>query len=258
MKLANAMCRRLGVAALMAVVLPLTFAHTQAQAETFVDKAAESAIRASFKSARPDLSIESVSNSEVQGLYRAEVQNGPTFYASPDGKYILLGELYEIGENGIENVEEKRLMPERKAALSAVSDDDMITFSPKGETKASLYVFTDVDCGYCQKLHQEVPRLNQLGIAVHYLAYPRAGVGPQSPTYSKMVSAWCADDRQAAMDILKQGGNVPTKTCANPVAEQYRLGAQLGVTGTPAIVTESGRLIPGYKPADQLAATVLR
>lgn len=252
MKFTSAMCRHLFVAALTGLAL------ASAHAETFVDKAAESAIRESFKSARPDLTIESVSKSEVQGLYRAVVQSGPTFYASPDGKYILLGEMYEIGENGIENVEEKRLMPERKAALSTLSQDDMIIFSPKGKTKAALYVFTDVDCGYCQKLHQEVPRLNELGIEVRYLAYPRAGVGRQSPTYNKMVSAWCADDPQKAMDILKQGGTVPNKTCTNPVAEQYRLGAQLGVTGTPAIVTETGRLIPGYKPADQLAATVLR
>ena len=132
----------------------------------------------------------------------------------------------------------------------------MIIFSPKGETKGAVYVFTDVDCGYCQKLHQEVPQLNAAGIEVRYLAYPRAGLS--TPTFDKMVSAWCADDRNAAMNALKIGANVTAKKCDNPVAAQYQLGAAMGVTGTPAIVLEDGTLIPGYKPAAQLIPLVTR
>jgi thiol:disulfide interchange protein DsbC len=129
----------------------------------------------------------------------------------------------------------------------------MIVFSPKGQVKASVTVFTDVDCGYCQKLHEEVPALNAKGIEVRYLAYPRAGIG--SPSYNKIVSAWCANDQQDALTKLKRRQPIPTNICAgNPVAAQFALGGKMGVRGTPALVLESGRLLPGYMPADRLAA----
>jgi thiol:disulfide interchange protein DsbC len=242
---------------LLALVASLLFVGPlAAETKTFVDKAAEQAIRGAFKKARPDLAVSTIATSEIPGLYRVEIQNGPTLYSSADGRYFVAGELFELGENGIVNVAEKRLQPMRKDMLAKISRDDMIIFSPEGETKGALYVFTDVDCGFCQKLHQEVPALNAKGIEVRYLAYPRQGVG--TPTFKKMVSAWCADDRLAAMDAMKARKPYPQKQCKTPIIEQYELGQQLGVTGTPAIVTESGMLIPGYRPAEQLIPLALR
>jgi thiol:disulfide interchange protein DsbC len=113
-------------------------------------------------------------------------------------------------------------------------------------------VFTDVDCGYCQKLHQEVPQLNTMGIEVRYLAFPRAGKG--SETYQKLVTAWCAQDRQATLTRYKNREPVTTKTCANnPVNAQYELGESIGINGTPALITATGELLPGYMPAAELA-----
>jgi thiol:disulfide interchange protein DsbC len=222
-----------------------------------VDKAAEAAIRASFKATRPDIVISKVvASEELPGLYLVTMQNGPVVYASANGKYFIVGDMFEISAAGIESVAEKKLAPQRQEWLSEVKREDMIIFSPKGKAKGAIYVFTDVDCGFCQKLHQEVPQLNAAGIEVRYLAYPRAGLG--TPTYDKMASAWCADDRNAAMDALKSGGFVTPKKCDNPIAAQYQLGAAMGVTGTPAIVLENGSLIPGYKPAAQLIPMVLR
>ena len=127
----------------------------------------------------------------------------------------------------------------------------MIVFAPK-QSKAHVYVFTDVDCYYCQKLHQEVPALEALGIEVRYLAYPRAGIG--SDSYQKIASAWCADDPQDSLTILKAGGDIPSNVCEdNPIAQQFALGSDLGVKGTPALITEAGVLLPGYMPADKLA-----
>ena len=146
---------------LLALVTSLLFVGPlAAETKTFVDKAAEQAIRGAFKKARPDLAVSTIATSEIPGLYRVEIQNGPTLYSSADGRYFVAGELFELGENGIVNVAEKRLQPMRKDMLAKISRDDMIIFSPEGETKGALYVFTDVDCGFCQKLHQEVPALN--------------------------------------------------------------------------------------------------
>lgn len=216
--------------------------------------AAEAAIRKRFKSSRPDIVIDKVEPSDVAGFYQVFLQNGPSIYVSEDGQHFFLGDLFTVTDSGFENLAETRRSEERKTLVSDVAREDMIIFSPEGETDAAVYIFTDVDCGYCQKLHQEVPQLNAMGIEVRYLAYPRAGTG--TPTYDKMVSAWCADDRQAAMDALKNRKSVVTKKCDNPVDEQFELGTRIGVTGTPAIVTSEGRLLPGYMPAAQLAAIV--
>jgi thiol:disulfide interchange protein DsbC len=111
-------------------------------------------------------------------------------------------------------------------------------------------IFTDIDCGFCRRLHAEMAQYNKQGIAVRYLFYPRAGIG--SDSYKKAVSVWCADDRQAAMDSAKAGNEVPEKTCENPVEAHYELGQQMRVQGTPAIVLEDGEMVPGYVPPDKL------
>ena len=255
----NILKKRIAGGALWAIVLAgLILPAMQVNAgSVVVDKAAEAAIRASFKATRPDIVISKVvASEELPGLYLVTMQNGPVVYASANGKYFIVGDMFEISATGIESVAEKKLAPQRQEWLSEVKREDMIIFSPKGKAKGAIYVFTDVDCGFCQKLHQEVPQLNAAGIEVRYLAYPRAGLG--TPTYDKMASAWCADDRNAAMDALKSGGFVTPKKCDNPIAAQYQLGAAMGVTGTPAIVLENGSLIPGYKPAAQLIPMVLR
>ena len=56
------------------------------------------------------------------------------------------------------------------------------------------------------------------------------------------------------MTQAKLGGEPDPEQCDNPVAEQYQMGIELGVTGTPALLTSSGQLIPGYVPPEQLRA----
>ena len=204
-----------------------------------------------LKQARPDFSFGEATKTPVKGIYKANIVNGPTIYITKDGNHFFAGDFFEVGTNEIVNLGELELERDRVAALSKLSIDDMIVFGPE-EPQAHVYVFTDVDCYYCQKLHQEVAALKELGVEVRYLAYPRAGIG--SPSYRKIASAWCADDKNASLTQLKSGEEIPDNVCeGNPVAEQFMLGGQLGVTGTPALVTATGRLLPGYMPADKLA-----
>ena len=209
---------------------------------------------ASLKSLRPDIPIDAVQATPVPGIYALELKGGTVFYGTADGRYLFAGDMYELGESGLVNLAENNRVVKRKALMDAVALEDMVIFAPKGDTRAVVNVFTDVDCGYCQKLHLEVPALNEMGIEVRYLAYPRAGVG--SETYAKIVSAWCADDPNTAITKLKARQEIPPATCTNPVAQQFDLGREMGVTGTPAIVTEDGRLVPGYMPAAELAKAV--
>ncbi|MEN1728206.1 MAG: thioredoxin fold domain-containing protein, partial [Pseudomonadota bacterium] len=121
---------------------------------------------------------------------------------------------------------------------------------PSEEAKYEILVFTDPDCGYCRRLHEQIAEYTAAGISVNYMAFPRAGVG--SGSYDKLVSVWCAEDPNAAMDVAKAGGTPTPVSCENPVEAQYRLGQSLGVTGTPSILTRDGGIIPGYVPPEQL------
>lgn len=200
---------------------------------------------------RPDIPIEHVSRTPLPDIYALELAGGTVFYGTADGRYLFAGDLYELGDHDLVNLAESGRMEKRRALMATVPEEDMVIFSPRGTPKAVVNVFTDVDCGFCQKLHQEVPQLNDMGVEVRYLAYPRAGIG--SPSYHKIVSAWCADDPNAAITKLKAREQIPEATCENPVAEQYALGREMGVAGTPAIILEDGRMLPGYMPAPELA-----
>ncbi len=234
-------CAALGSAALLCVGV--------AAAE--VDPEVEAQLRQSLGHPSVGLEVDFVEPSEVPGMYRVQLVQGPVVYATGDGAYFILGDMYSVGPAGFVNLGEQRRSEQRREAVAAVPMDQQIVFPAEGETRSYLTVFTDVSCFYCQKLHKEVPELNRRGVEVRYLAYPRQGIG--SPGFRQLASAWCADDRQDTLTRLKRREELKENVCpGNPVAEQFALGQTLGVRGTPAIIMPNGDMIPGYRNADDL------
>lgn len=213
--------------------------------------AGEREVRDALAKTAPMLQVKKVSESEIKGMYLVETNNPQDIFVSEDGKHLLTGELFSMDSGQLVSISEKRKDVLRKEKIAGIKDAEKIIFPAKGETKARIAVFTDIDCGYCRKLHNEVPRMNELGIEVSYLGYPRSGVG--RPSFKKYVSAWCAEDKRQALTDAKNGKDIAEKDCKNPVAQQFELGQTLGVTGTPAIILQDGTLIPGYVEADRLA-----
>lgn len=209
---------------------------------------------ARLKAVRPEIPVAGVFPTPLEGVYALELTNGTVLYGTADGRFLFVGDLYELNDDDLVNLTEDWRTAKRRRLIDAVALDDMAVFPAPGKRKAVVHVFTDVDCTFCRKLHLEMAAINALGIEVRYLAYPRAGIGSRS--YQKIVSAWCSDDRNLAITELKLGNSIPDRTCENPVADHYELGSLVGVTGTPAIVTEDGRLIPGYMTASDLAAAI--
>jgi len=197
-------------------------------------------LKAVFHS-EPDTITESPIPNVFQVMYGTEV-----VYISADGKYFIAGDLINLETR--ENLTEVSKYSLRKTAMNK-QDNKPVTFKAKNE-KHVIQVFTDIDCPYCSKLHREVPELNEKGITVEYLMFPRAGVG--SPSFKKAISMWCSDDNKKAMTEAKERRPIEEKTCENPILAQYKLGQEVGVTGTPALVLDSGKLIPGYIPAAKL------
>lgn len=205
-------------------------------------------VRDAVRTLVPEAKIESIRASAVPG-FREVTIDGRIVYVSADGKHLFQGTLYDI-PNRVDLTDRSR-STQRAAVLAAIDATKTIRFPAKDE-KHHVTVFTDIDCGYCRKLHQEVAQINALGISVDYLFFPRGGL--QSPAYDKAVSVWCASDRRAALTDAKSGKPIEPKMCANPIADDFRIGLRLGVGefGTPAMFADDGRQLGGYLAAPAL------
>lgn len=194
----------------------------------------------------PEMPIESVQAAPFDG-FREIIVNGNVFYVSDDGKYLIQGMLLDIETRT--DLTESRKAGLRLGIMKNAPEAERIIF-PAKDKKYTVAVFTDIDCGYCRKLHEEVPQYNALGIEVQYLWYPRAGVG--SDSFRKAVAVWCDKDQQGAMTQAKAGVDPGNRSCTNPIEAQYNLGRKAGVNSTPSLVFENGQLAPGYLPPEQL------
>lgn len=193
----------------------------------------------------PDTEI-AIAESAIPGVLQVRL-GGDVVYISEDGRYLMQGRLLDLeSRTDLTNSAKTEI---RKELVNEIDLSESIQFGPENP-EFDLLVFTDVDCGYCRRLHEQIAEYNDAGIRINYLAFPRAGTG--SGTFQKMDAVWCSQDQHAAMDQAKAGGSPRAENCESPVADQYRLGQALGVTGTPALVTMDGDLIPGYVPADDL------
>ena len=207
----------------------------------------EAAVKKALAKFMPSEQIDRVKPSEINGLYEV-VAGSNIFYASEDGKYLIQGQLFDAEAK--KNITESKLAGVRKIALEKVGEQNMIVFKAPMQ-KFVVTVFTDIDCGYCRKLHSEIDQYLAQGITVRYMFYPRAGKG--SDSYNKAISVWCAPDRNKALTLAKKGDLPETKQCENPVDEHMQLAESFGVNGTPMIITQAGNILPGYVPAQQLA-----
>lgn len=194
----------------------------------------------------PGITIEDIQPLDNTGLFETVI-NGEIIYFSQDARYVFQGDVIALETR--ENITENKRVKLRKDALASLNDDDMIIYEPK-KTEHTLTVFTDIDCGYCRKLHRQMAEYNALGIRIRYLAFPRAGT--DSDAFNKATDVWCAEDRKQAMTDAKNGLDVNSDSCNAPIQSQYELGKRLGVTGTPSLFLDSGEMLPGYVPPKRL------
>lgn len=200
-----------------------------------------------------EVPVEAVQPSLVPGLYEV-VHSAEVLYATVDGQYVIAGDLYDLETKS--NLSEKRRSAARAAALRKVSDEEVITFGP-ANAKHTIDVFTDIDCGYCRKLHGEIAEYNKLGIRVRYMFFPRSGPGTES--WQKAVSVACAPNPQDALTRAKQGEQLPVRNCKTAsVTKTYELARELQVRGTPGIFTEQGDYVPGYRPPAEMLEVLQR
>ena len=195
----------------------------------------------------PELTADNLTPTPMEGLYQISM-GGRVAYVSADGRYLIQGDLFDV-EAEVNLTEQSRIQA-RLDAVNAVSESSMIVFEQPAAVH-TVTVFTDIDCGYCRKLHRQIADYNAEGIRVRYMFFPRSG--PNTDSWFKADNVWCADDRNSAMTRAKAGETIESDDCgATPVDQHYQLGQDLGIRGTPAIITDGGQLIPGYVPPSEL------
>ena len=200
------------------------------------------AVRARIEASLPGMSATSVDATPVPGLFEAVI-DGSIYYVDESGEYLVDGSLVRLSTR--ENLTEARLGTLHMASLAKLGEADMLTYTPEKPTGRSITIFTDISCGYCRKLHADIDVLLDAGIAVHYLLFPRAGLGSEG--HAALESVWCNPDPQAAMTTAKSGGRVPDAACDNPIEAHVTLAQQVGLRGTPLIYTDAGERIPGFR-----------
>ncbi|GAF62621.1 LOW QUALITY PROTEIN: thiol:disulfide interchange protein DsbC [Psychrobacter sp. JCM 18903] len=214
------------------------------------DAAVVKALQANLNTSGIEENIISAVPTDMDGIYWVTAEGLPSFFTDKSGKHIIQGQIIAVGEALPVDISAALVASTAQEALKAVDKKDMVIYPAIGETKSVVYAFTDADCGYCRKLHEEMDDINARGIEVRYLAWPRS-----QESVPKMEAIWCSQDRKAA-NQGKMGADVQAPSCASPVQEHMALGAKLGVRGTPAIFTESGQQVGGYLPAAELAQAV--
>lgn len=194
------------------------------------------------------LKLEDVRISPIPGLY--EIQRGSDInYVSADGRFVIVGDMIDVDNDS--NVTETRRRGIRTGILQQIPESEMLVFSPK-DPKYTITVFTDIDCGYCRRLHSQIAEYNRLGIRVRYLFFPRTG--PNTESWHKAEAVWCSANRNEALTRAKNGESIKAPKCASDiVARDFELGQKLDVDGTPAIFLPSGEMLPGYAPPAKLA-----
>ncbi len=210
--------------------------------------AGEAEVRAAVAAMLPQAQIDSIAPAGDVGYFEV-VTAGQVLYVSADGRHLLAGDLWRVDDRV--NLTSQRKDGLRQQAIGAVDGSQRITFAADAP-RHRVTVFTDFDCGYCQRMHQDIAQYNQRGISVEYLLYPRGGLG--SVSFDKAVSVWCAADRSEAFTLAKTGREPPAAVCPNPIADTFALVQRIGgIIGTPTVVDASGAMT-GYQTPAQLLA----
>lgn len=206
-----------------------------------------STLEGHFKKAGINAKITGIKTTEVPNISWISLEGMAPVYVTNDGKYLIQGDVIRLGDKELHNVSETLQSDVNKKIFANLKAEDLLIYPAKGKTKHVIYVFTDVSCPYCHKFHEQMDEMNSKGIEVRYIAWPR---GEQH--MPAMEAIWCNSDRRAAFDQAIAGGSITPTTCKNPVKDQYQMGLNIGVNGTPGVYSSEGLYLGGYMSTSEL------
>ena len=199
------------------------------------------------------VNVREITYSQERDIFIVDIGDIQPIYVLPNTEYIILGDIFSLKGDKPESETEKDKGKLRLKILADLNQESFIKFKSNNE-KTVLTVFTDVECTYCRKFHSEIDEYLANGVSINYLAFPRTGI--DSSSYEKMVAAWCSNEKNESITNLKNDIDIEMNSCENPVENHFEIGRRIGVTGTPAIITQTGLLLPGYIPANELIGII--
>lgn len=208
-------------------------------------------LRAQIDEQIPGMPIKSITATPVDGVYEL-ISDGQIYYINQDASFLLTGNMIDL--NTEQNLTELRLGGLHMDLLADIDESNMLIYEPDEPSDRSITVFTDISCGYCRLLHEQIDTLLDAGVRVRYLMFPRAGLG--TPAHEALESVWCADNPQSAMTTAKAGGQIDPASCNNPIEQHVDVAQQVGLRGTPLIYLDTGERVHGYREASILAKMV--
>jgi len=208
-----------------------------------------------LKELAPDIKILEIRASAVDGLWEVGVESGAKkaiVYIDSSKKYMIQGAIIDLKAKA--NLTQERFNEINKVDISLIPLDDAIVMGEKGASNRVI-IFTDPDCPYCGKLHQEVKKiLEKRKDIVFFIKMFPLKIHPGA--YDKAKAIVC-EKSPALLDDAFEKKSLPKPGCETTVIdENLKLGEKIGITGTPAMILQNGILIPGYKDADSLIALI--
>jgi thiol:disulfide interchange protein DsbC len=196
----------------------------------------------------PGLKIESIRKLPQADLYEVVHNGRRILYTDPDGKVGLFGNLIDLQLRS--NLTEQRQNELNVIDFSKLPLDKAIK-KVRGKGTRRMAVFTDPDCPFCKRLENELKNVDD--VTIYVFLYPLEQLHPDAPRKARAV--WCAPDPVGAWDALMMEGKDPPaapEECKDPIAEVARLAHDFNIEGTPGIIFESGRLVPGAIGAKEI------
>jgi len=204
-----------------------------------------------LKDLAPDLKILEIRTSPVKALWEIAVQSGERkglLYLDSSKKYFIQGAIVDLKTKA--NLTQERVSELTKVDTATIPLDDALVMGDK-EAKHKIIVFTDPDCPYCAKLHQEIKKVvaKRQDIAFFIKMYP---LPMHKGAYEKAKAIVC-EKSMALLDDAFAKKTLPEAKCnTTAVDDNLKLAEKLGIRGTPAIITSNGIITPGSRDADAL------
>ena len=200
-------------------------------------------VKATLKKNYPQFEqVEQVNKADILGLYEVVIQ-GQLFYTDENARYLISGNIFDL-KGG------RNLTEDRARKLFAV-DFDKLPFElaikkVKGNGQRKMAYFTDPNCSFCQKLEEELKKVDNVTLYLFMLAIFNG-------SDEKVSGVWCSKDRIKAWDDLMLNQVLPPKgTCDTPTAKMMEFSNKLNINGTPALIFADGVLVSGFLPASEL------
>jgi len=189
--------------------------------------------------------IVSISKTPINGLYEVLLEDNEIYYADASGNYLVQGSLIDTRTK--RNLTEERSEKLNAIAFNTLPIKDAITIV-RGNGQRKLAVFEDPNCGYCKRFERDLLKVDN--ITVYLFLYPILG----ADSLDKSRNIWCAKDpAKTWLDHMTRDTALPVATCdSSALARNMEFGRKHKITGTPTLLAQDGKRVPGAIPVAQI------